>query len=80
MTESPDALRRRLIAALDAISNPEERLGEYLDIETKLKDDIRMGKAHIARQLKGDGRTWDQVGEIFGVTGSRAEQISRGAR
>jgi hypothetical protein len=79
MTTSPDAARRTLIASIDAISDPAERLREVQAQEDQLKVDIKEVRARIARELK-DGRTWDQVGEYFGVTGSRAEQISRAAR
>ncbi|MBA2951615.1 hypothetical protein [Streptomyces himalayensis] len=80
MTQSPDALRRQLIASLNAISDPEERLRKFNDIESELKLDFKQVKARIARDLKAANRTWPQVGEIFGVTGARAEQISRAAR
>ncbi|MET9813183.1 hypothetical protein [Streptomyces sp. NPDC006355] len=79
MTPSPDAARRTLIASLDAISDPAERLKEVVAQEEQLKGEFRGVRARIALELK-DGRTWDQVGEIFGVTGSRAEQISRASR
>lgn len=79
MTTPPDAVRRTLIASLDAISDPAERLREVETLEEQLKIDIREVRARIALQLK-EGRTWDQVGEYFGVTGSRAEQISRASR
>lgn len=79
MTTSPDVARRALIASLDVISDPAERLREVDTLEDQLKIDIRGVRARIALQLK-EGRTWDQVGEYFGVTGSRAEQISRASR
>jgi DNA-directed RNA polymerase sigma subunit (sigma70/sigma32) len=79
MTPSPDDARSTLIASLDAISDPAERLKEVVTQEEQLKRDLRDVRARIALQLK-DGRTWDQVGEYFGVTGSRAEQISRASR
>lgn len=79
MTPSPDDARSTLIASLDAISDPAERLTEVVTQEEQLKRDLRDVRARIALQLK-DGRTWDQVGEYFGVTGSRAEQISRASR
>jgi DNA-directed RNA polymerase sigma subunit (sigma70/sigma32) len=79
MTTSPDAARRTLIASLDAISDPAERLQEVVTQEEQLKVEIKGVRARIALELK-EGRTWDQVGEFFGVTGSRAEQISRASR
>lgn len=79
MTPSPDAARSTLIASLDAISDPIERLREVEKQETQFKVDIKGVRARIALELKKD-RTWDQVGELFGVTGSRAEQISRASR
>jgi hypothetical protein len=79
MTPSPDAARLTLIASFDAISDPIERLREVEAQEGKLKADIKGVRARIALELK-EGRTWEQVGEVFGVTGSRAEQISRASR
>lgn len=79
MTETLDATRRQLIDAIDAIGDPVERLQKVIDLEAQLKVDIKQAKARIARQLK-EGRTWDEVGEVFGVTGARAEQISRASR
>lgn len=79
MTTSPDTARGMLIASFDAISDPAERLQEVVTQEDQLKTDFREVRARIALQLK-EGRTWDQVGEYFGVTGSRAEQISRASR
>ncbi|MFD8771403.1 hypothetical protein [Streptomyces sp. NPDC059916] len=79
MTTSPDAARRTLIATVDDISDPAERLQEVSAQERQLKLDFKELRARVARQLK-EGRTWDEVGEFFGVTGSRAEQISRAAR
>lgn len=79
MTPSPDTARRALIASFDAISDPAERLREVESQEAQLKVDMKDVRARIARELK-TGRTWDQVGEFFGVTGSRAEQISRASR
>ena len=79
MTPSPDDACRTLIASLEAISDPAERLREYTAQEERFKGATKEGRARIALELK-DGRTWDQVGEFFGVTGSRAEQISRASR
>ena len=79
MTTSPDAARSALITSIDAISDLAERLREVERQERELKADFKGARARIALALKAD-RTWDQVGEIFGVTGSRAEQISRASR
>lgn len=79
MTPSTDTARRTLIASFDAISDPAERLREVESQEAQLKADMKELRARIARELKV-GRTWEQVGEFFGVTGSRAEQISRASR
>lgn len=79
MTTPIESARRALITSLDTISDPVERLQEVGVLEERLKVDIKEVRARIALQLK-EGRTWDQVGEFFGVTGSRAEQISRASR
>lgn len=79
MTESLDALLRTLIAALREISDDVERYEAAKELETRISRYLRSVKAEAARNLY-DGRSWSQVGELLNVTGSRAEQISRGAR
>lgn len=75
LDEAADAL----IDALRAISDPVERYQATKGLEARLVDDLRQVKAAIAQELHPE-RTWQQVGQMLGVTGSRAEQISRGSR
>lgn len=79
MTDSLEAARVSLVDALNEISDDVERYQAARSLEVRLGDDFKQIKAKVARNLY-DGRTWEQVGELLGVTGSRAEQISRGAR
>lgn len=79
MTDSLEAARVSLVDALNEISSDVERYQAVKALEVRLDDDFKQIKAKVARNLYAD-RTWDQVGEVLGVTGSRAEQISRGAR
>lgn len=79
MTESVDTAERALIAAVREISDDVERYQAVKDLEGRIGASLREIKAEAARNLY-DGRSWSQVGELLGVTGSRAEQISRGAR
>jgi hypothetical protein len=79
MTESLDTAESALIEAVREISDDVERYREVKDLEVRLDRSLRQIKAEIAQNLH-DGRSWNQVGELLGVTGSRAEQISRGAR
>lgn len=79
MTDSLEAARVSLVDALNEISDDVERYQAVRSLEVLLGDDFKQIKAKVARNLY-EGRTWDQVGQLLGVTGSRAEQISRGAR
>lgn len=79
MTESLDTAERALIAAVREISDSVERYQAVKELEDRLGQSLREVKAEVAKSLY-DGRSWSQVGALLGVTGSRAEQISRGAR
>ena len=79
MTESLDAAEHTLIAAVREISDDVDRYQAVKELEVRLGASLREIKAEAARNLY-EGRSWSQVGELLGVTGSRAEQISRGAR
>ena len=79
MTNSLEATANSLFEELDKISDLVERYQAIKNLEFRLDRDLKEAKAKVARNLY-DGRTWEQVGELLGVTGSRAEQISRGAR
>lgn len=79
MTDSLEAARVSLVDALNEISDDVQRYQAVKDLESWLDRALREVKATAATNLY-NGRTWGQVGELLGVTGSRAEQISRGAR
>ncbi|WP_458089410.1 hypothetical protein [Streptomyces malaysiensis] len=69
-----------IAAAVATISDPVERYNMLTLLLKLVTNDIKAAKADVASQLKQEDRTWDEVGELLGVTGSRAEQISRAAR
>jgi 7-keto-8-aminopelargonate synthetase-like enzyme len=79
MTESLDAAENALIAAINEISDDIERYQEVKELEARLDRSLKQIKADAARRLY-EGRSWNQVGKLLGVTGSRAEQISRASR
>lgn len=79
MTESVDAAETALIAAINEISDDVQRYEVVKDLEARLDRSLKQIKAGVAKSLY-DGRSWNQVGKMLGVTGSRAEQISRAAR
>ena len=74
-----DEAADNLINTLREISEPVERYKAARAAEARLIQEIKQVKAEVAQELHPD-RTWREVGEMLGVTGSRAEQISRGAR
>lgn len=75
LDEAADALTN----ALRAISDPVERYNAARTLESQLICEIKQVKAEVAQELHPN-RTWRDVGDLLGVTGSRAEQISRGSR
>jgi len=79
MTESLDTAKRALIAAVREIASDTERYQAVKGLEVELDSSFREIKAETVKNLY-EGRSWSQVGKLLGVTGSRAEQISRGAR
>lgn len=79
MTDSLKAAAVALIDELTSISNDVERYEAVKELEVFIDKGFKQVKATVATNLY-NGRTWEQVGQLLGVTGSRAEQISRGAR
>ncbi|WP_097250693.1 hypothetical protein [Streptomyces sp. 1222.2] len=79
MTDSLDTAEHALIAAVKEISGDADRYQAAKELEIRLGASLKQIKAEAARNLH-QGLSWSQVGEMLGVTGSRAEQISRGAR
>ncbi|WP_405699116.1 hypothetical protein OG209_05340 [Streptomyces sp. NBC_01383] len=79
MTDTLEARATSLVAAIKEISDEVERYQAVKDLEVQLDADFKGVKAEIALNLH-EGRTWQQVGDLLGVTGSRAEQISRATR
>lgn len=79
MTRSPETAYDALVSALKAVDDLAMRYRTVKEIEERFESDMKQLKASIAQELY-EGRTWAQVGELLGVTGARAEQISRAAR
>lgn len=75
------AQRAALIdAAKTEVEDPVERYFKLKELKALLARDIAAAQAEVAKELYLD-RTWDQVGELLGgVSGTRAEQISRATR
>jgi DNA-directed RNA polymerase specialized sigma subunit len=79
MTDSLDAAVASLVAAVEEISDPVERYEATKELEVRIDLALKVIKAEVAKLLY-DGRSWKKVGDLLGVTGSRAEQISRASR
>ncbi|WP_327307968.1 hypothetical protein OG730_34850 [Streptomyces sp. NBC_01298] len=79
MTEALDTATKSLISALTAISDDVERYEAAEKLKARIDREVKQVKAEVAKSLY-DGRSWAAVGRMLGVTGSRAEQISRAAR
>ncbi|WP_328903254.1 hypothetical protein OHR86_28035 [Streptomyces sp. NBC_00441] len=79
MTDTLEARATSLLNAINEISDEVERYQAVQDLEVQFGAGFKEAKAKIALALH-EGRTWQQVGDLLGVTGSRAEQISRASR
>jgi hypothetical protein len=70
------------IAELESIPDPVERFREVRAFREQL---AAAGEVFVAEQrgavveLKQSGLSWRQVGELFGISGARAEQIAKAA-
>ncbi|MGW1015613.1 hypothetical protein [Streptomyces niveus] len=79
MTDSLDATLDLMIEQLRAKSDLAERYTAVRDVEKKFKAAVILQLQEIAQELKSEGRTWPQVGEIMGgVTYQRAFQYGKG--
>jgi hypothetical protein len=80
MTEALTAAIEAETGRLATIDDPVERFRAARRIRESLAHGDRAAKAiekAAVVELK-EGRPWREVGELLGVTGSRAEQIAKG--
>lgn len=80
--ESPLPTVTDLLETVRAIPEPQARAlaAEHaLEALSAQADELRAVRAAAVLELK-DGRTWDEVGALFGVSGSRAHQLAHPAR
>ncbi|MCX5365906.1 GIY-YIG nuclease family protein [Streptomyces sp. NBC_00124] len=78
--EKVDLAFARVLAGLESIPSPEARYRALLDVESSLKSELRQVQQQSVLNIKSSGRTWREVGSLLGVSGARAEQISRLSR
>lgn len=80
MTDQLRAAIDSAVADLDAIADPVERYRAARGVRALLDAgnlEIKAVQQQVSLTLK-NGRPWREVGELLGVSGSRAEQISKG--
>lgn len=80
MTDALNAAIDEALRSLAAIEDPVERFKASRQVRLELdrgSGELKNTQAAIANELK-PGKTWREVGELLEVSGSRAEQISRG--
>lgn len=80
MTDAlPDAIETAT-AVVTAIDDPVERFKKARDLRTELADADRalLGIQRDVVWALYEGRTWAEVGELLGFSGSRAEAMARG--
>jgi hypothetical protein len=69
-----------ILRSIYEVPDPVERYKKAVRTSASIKQTIREARQEIVLKLKAEGRSWRQVGELLGVTGARAEQMSRCAR
>lgn len=81
--ERAPVLQERYDDVLRAITAIPDLVEQYREAERTaaiLRQEFRRVRQEAVLELKQEGRSWREVGGIIGVTGARAEQMSRGAR
>lgn len=80
MTEAFITTIETAASELTGITDPVERFNRTRDLRAQLDrgDRILKGVEQDAVNELKEGRPWREVGEMLGMSGSRAEQISRG--
>ncbi|MFJ4808523.1 GIY-YIG nuclease family protein [Streptomyces longwoodensis] len=69
-----------ILRAIQEIPDPLEQYKETLRVQAWAKRTFSGMQQEAVLNLKGRGLSWREVGEELGVSGARAEQISRCAR
>ncbi|MFJ8923892.1 hypothetical protein ACIREK_30995 [Streptomyces sp. NPDC102415] len=80
MTDALDTAIDEALQSLADIDDPVERYQVSRRIRTSIESGsaaLKQTQADIALELK-TSRSWREVGLLMGVTGARAEQISKG--
>jgi hypothetical protein len=80
MTEALTSAIESETARITGIEDAVERFREVREFRAAMADGDRIGREMeraIVAELK-QGRPWREVGELLGVSGSRAEQIAKG--
>lgn len=80
MTEALTATIEDAIEDVASVADPVERYNRAREIRAQLIDGdlkLKVIQQAVANHLK-PGRTWAQVGDALGVTGSRAEALAKG--
>ncbi|MEE1813524.1 hypothetical protein PUR59_00465 [Streptomyces sp. SP18ES09] len=79
MTEILDAPIAAAAEAVRAIAGPTERCKVSQEAESRMTEVMRAIRQELALDLKTQGLTWREVGELMGgVSPQRAKQISLG--
>lgn len=79
--EAIDAEINKMMADLRAIEDPVARYHAATQLQKDWRIAIAERKKRFALDLRDQGRSWREVGEIMGgLSSQRAEQISRGTR
>ncbi|WP_322500827.1 GIY-YIG nuclease family protein [Streptomyces rochei] len=71
--------RERILSELNSIADPLDRFRALERVQALLRPDFRRVQQTSVVNLRAD-RTWGEVGKLIGVSGARAEQISRMSR
>lgn len=79
MTDALTAAHEKATAVVAAIADPIERYQAARDAREKISEAngaLQRIQRDVVLELR-PGRTWAEVGDLIGVTGSRAEAIAK---
>lgn len=75
-----EACVQDILRSVEEIADPVERYKETLRMDAWAKETFSILRQETVLKLKREGRSWREIGALIGVTGARAEQMSRRAR
>ncbi|QQN79746.1 hypothetical protein [Streptomyces sp. XC 2026] len=79
MTTELEPVIAQLVDRIERVDDMDQRHQLVQEAEQAVPKALRAIRQRMAQQMRADGMTWKQIGQVLGgVSVQRAEQISRG--